>query len=124
MADDLFDIEAGEDGPGTIVLRVRVQPGAGRSAITGRHGDALALRVAAPPLEGRANAECVGFVADVLGVRRSQVELVSGDKSRQKRLRVSGIDPARAGEIIAGQLRVVAERSRGHNQTGRQGARS
>ena len=87
-----------EDGPGAIVLRVRVQPGAGRAAVTGRHGDALALRVAAPPIGGRANAQCLEFVADVFGVRKSQVELVSGEKSRQKRLRVTG-DRRRAGPV-------------------------
>ena len=93
--------KSSEDGPGAIVLRVRVQPGAGRSAVTGRHGDALALRVAAPPIEGRANAQCVELVAEIFGVRKSQVELVSGEKSRQKRLRMTGIEPAHARDVIA-----------------------
>ncbi len=85
MADDFFDVEATESGPTSIVLRVRVQPGAGRASVTGRHGDALALKVAAPPIGGRANSECVEFVAELLGVRKSQVEIVSGDKNRLKR---------------------------------------
>ena len=101
-----------------IILRVRVQPGAGRASVTGRHGDALALRVAAPPIEGRANAQCFELVADILGVRKSQVELVSGEKNRQKRFRVTGIDPARARDALAQELRSAGGRpgSRDHNE--------
>jgi len=110
MADDLFDVEATEGAPVSIVLRVRVQPGAGRSAVAGRHGDALAVRVAAPPIDGRANSECVELVADLLGVRKSQVELVSGDRSRMKRLRVTGIEPARARDRIADELKSAGGR--------------
>ena len=110
MTDDLFDVETSEEGPPAIVLRVRVQPGAGRSAVTGRHGDALALRVAAPPLEGRANAQCLELVADIFGVRKSQVELVAGDKSRLKRIRVAGVEPSRARDAIAHELRSTTGR--------------
>ncbi len=104
MAEDLFEVESTDEGPVAIVLRVRVQPGAGRSSVTGRHGDALAVKVAAPPIGGRANVQCVELVADILGVRKSQVELVSGEKNRQKRLRVVGIEPARAREALAREL--------------------
>ena len=121
MADDLFDVETSEDGPGAIVLRVRVQHGAGRASVTGRHGDALGLKVAAPPIGGRANAECVEFVADLFGVRKSQVELVSGDKSRQKRLRVSGLDPARARDVIASELHSLTARGASHDHSDRPG---
>jgi uncharacterized protein YggU (UPF0235/DUF167 family) len=48
--------------------------------------------------------QCGELVADILGVRKSQVELVSGEKSRQKRLRVAGIEPARAREALAREL--------------------
>ena len=119
MADDLFDVEANEDGPGAIVLRVRVQPGAGRAAVTGRYGDALALRVAAPPIEGRANAQCLEFVAEIFGVRKSQVELVSGEKNRQKRLRVRGIEPAHARDVIARELRSTTGRPGPHERVER-----
>ena len=115
MTDDLFDVESNEDGSGAIVLRVRVQPGAGRAAVTGRHGDALALRVAAPPVDGRANAQCLELVADIFGVRKSQVELVSGEKSRQKRLRLTGIEPSRARDVIAHELRSTTGRPGPHD---------
>ncbi len=124
MADDFFDVESPEGGPVGIVLRVRVQPGAGRSSVTGRHGDALALKVAAPPIGGRANAQCVEFVADLLGVRKSQVELVSGEKSRLKRVRVTDIDPDRARDAIAQELRSAIVRPGSHERTERPGRSS
>jgi hypothetical protein len=121
MADDLFDVESNEDGPVAIVLRVRVQPGAGRSSVTGRHGDALALRVAAPPIDGRANAQCLELVADILGVRKSQVELASGEKSRQKRFRITGIDPGKARDAIAQELRSTTGMPSSHDRGERPG---
>jgi uncharacterized protein (TIGR00251 family) len=121
MADDLFDIESPEGGPVGIVLRVRVQPGAGRSSVTGRHGDALAVRVAAPPIGGRANSQCLELVADLLGVRKSQVELVSGERSRLKRVRIAGIEPGRARDAIAQELRSATSQPGPHDHTERPG---
>jgi uncharacterized protein (TIGR00251 family) len=81
---------AGDD---EVVLRVHVQPGTGRSAVVGRHGDALKVRVAAPPVEGRANEALVHFLAATLGVQEDAVALVSGESSRAKRVRISGVEP-------------------------------
>lgn len=82
---------------GTLVLCVHAQPGARRTEIAGLHGDALKIRVAAPALEDRANAALIEFIADRLGVPRRNVALVSGAKSREKRLeiRAAQIDPER-----------------------------
>jgi len=74
----------------TTVLAIHVQPGASHNEIVGEHGNALKIRLAAPPSDGRANAALVAFVAERLGVLRSQVELIGGAASRQKRVRVSG----------------------------------
>lgn len=83
------------------VLRIRVQPSAGRSQIVGEHGDYLKVRVAAPPNEGKANAELVRFLARTLGVSRSSVELLSGARNRDKTVQVvGGIDPIR--ELLEG----------------------
>jgi uncharacterized protein (TIGR00251 family) len=76
-----------------VVLRVHVQPGTGRSAVVGRHGDALKVRVAAPPVEGRANEALLHLLAETLGLKGEQVALVSGESSRAKRVRLSGVDP-------------------------------
>lgn len=84
---DLYD-----DSPEGIVLRIHVQPGAGRSAVVGRHGDALKVRVAAPPVEGRANEATRALLAEALGVPESDVELTSGQSSRSKRFRLNGLD--------------------------------
>ena len=79
----LYDVE-----DGAIVLHVHVQPGAGRGAVVGRHGDSLKIRVAAPPVEGRANEAAIALLADALEVPAKDIELVSGGKSRVKRFRV------------------------------------
>jgi uncharacterized protein (TIGR00251 family) len=81
----------GRDGD-DVVVAVHVQPGAGRSAIVGRHGDALKVRVAAPPLENRANEAAIALIAAVLDVPARDIEVLSGARSRVKRLKVRGID--------------------------------
>lgn len=73
-------------------LRVHVQPRASKSELVGWREGSLAVRLTAPPVEGAANKACRDFLAEVLGVRRADVELVSGDKSREKRFRVHGLD--------------------------------
>ncbi len=80
---------------GVITLTLHVQPGAKRSEITGLHGDALKIRLAAPPIEGRANDALLHFLADAFGVPQRNVELRRGEQSRHKTVRVSGstVDP-------------------------------
>ncbi len=75
---------------GAIMLAVHVQPGAKRSEIAGLHGDALKIRLAAPAIDGRANAALLAFVAQRLGLAKSAVELRSGQTSRHKVLWVLG----------------------------------
>jgi uncharacterized protein (TIGR00251 family) len=78
-------------GPSTR-LRLRVSPGASRSEIVGRHGEAWKVRVAAPPESGKANDALVALLASTLGVSRSGVEIVSGHGSRDKTVVVSGLE--------------------------------
>jgi len=75
---------------GALELFVHAQPGAKRTQVDGLHGDALKIRVAAPALEDRANAALVAFLAEALGTTKRDVLLVSGEKSREKRLRITG----------------------------------
>ena len=86
--DDLYRT----DGDDTVVLHVHVRPGAGRSAVVGRHGAALKVRVAAPPEGGRANEACAELLAETFGLRRAQVELVGGQGSRAKQFKLAGVD--------------------------------
>ena len=100
---------------GTVVLRVHAQPGAGRSAVIGRYGDAVKIRVAAPPVDGRANAALAELLARELGLDRAAVELMSGDKSRSKRYRLGGLEPEGAEDAIE-RLLAQAGRDAGPGQ--------
>ena len=81
-----------ETADGALVLSLHVQPGAKKTEFVGPHGDAMKLRLAAPPVDGKANAELVAFVARFCDVGRSAVTLVSGETSRAKRVRIEGLD--------------------------------
>jgi len=72
----------------TLVLTLHVQPGARRTEIAGAHGEALKVRLAAPPVEGKANAELLRFLAEVFGVPGRAVVLVRGETSRRKVVRI------------------------------------
>ena len=85
---------------GTVTLRVRVQPRASRTEIAGEHGGAIKLRVAAPPIEGRANEECRRFLAKLLKVGATSVEIISGDSSRDKVIRIHSISAQRVLEAL------------------------
>jgi uncharacterized protein len=75
-----------------LILALHVQPGAKRTAVDGAHGEGtqqrLKIRLAAPPVDGKANAELLRFLADAFGVPSRNVGLVRGETSRQKVVRV------------------------------------
>ena len=75
---------------GRITLTLHIQPGARKTEFAGLHGDALKIRLAAPPVDGKANEALVKFVAETLGLARSAVSLKSGQTSRRKVLEVQG----------------------------------
>ncbi len=79
-----------------VTLRLHIQPGAKKTEVVGLHGEALKIRLAAPPVDGKANACLLAFLADRLGVAKSAVSLLSGDSSRAKRVHVSGLTDAEA----------------------------
>ena len=78
---------AREDGDG-VVLALHVQPGAKRTEVAGLHGAALKLRLAAPPVEGKANAALRAFLAEAFGVPLRNITIVRGEASREKVVRV------------------------------------
>ena len=82
-------------------VTVKVHPRARRTAITGRLGDAYKLDLAAPPVEGKANEECVRFFAELAGVQRAQVRIISGLTSRNKVVDVEGIAQEELEELLA-----------------------
>lgn len=73
-----------------ITLMLHVQPGAKQTTVAGLHGDALKIRLAAPPIEGRANEALLRFIADTFKVPLRNVELKQGGQSRHKRIEVHG----------------------------------
>jgi uncharacterized protein len=77
-----------------VTFAVKVQPRARRNAIVGELGDALKIALTAPPVDGKANEACVEFFADSLQVPRSSISIVSGQTSRNKVIRVTGITAA------------------------------
>ncbi len=81
------------DGKG-VTLRLHIQPGAKKTEVVGLHGEALKIRLAAPPVDGKANAGLIAFLAERLGVAKAAVSLVSGDTSRAKRVRIDGVEPS------------------------------
>lgn len=77
--------------PDGVRLTLHVQPKASRTELAGFHGGALRIRVASPPVDGAANLELTRFLAALLGVSRSSVELVSGHTGRRKSVLVRGV---------------------------------
>ncbi len=75
----------------TYVLALYCQPGAKKTEVQGEHDGRLKIRLAAPPVEGKANDALILWLSKTLGLNRSAIELLAGDLSRLKRVRVSGI---------------------------------
>lgn len=114
MSGEPFEIR--EDG--SALIRLQVQPAAGRTAIAGRFGDALKVKVAAPPEGGRANEACAALLAETLGIKAQAVELVSGGSSRSKRFAVSGIEEEDLRRLLDQALERAGSTSPGGNAKG------
>ena len=82
-------------------VTVKVHPRARRSAITGRLGEAWKLDLAAPPVDGKANDECVRFLAELAGVPRSRIRVVLGATSRTKVVEVEGMEQSEMERSLA-----------------------
>ncbi len=85
---------------GSIILALHIQPGAKSSGVCGQHGEALKIRLAAPPVDGKANAALLAFLADTLGVSRQNVRLISGDSNRRKRVEIRGTTVAAIAALL------------------------
>ena len=79
-----------------VILSLHIQPGAKKTELCGLHGEALKVRLQAPPVDGKANDCLLAFVAATLGVAKARVSLVSGQTSRAKRVAVAALSLAEA----------------------------
>lgn len=86
----------------TLTLTLHVQPGAKRTGAAGLHGNALRIRLAAPPVEGKANRALIAWLAQAFEVPERRVRLLRGEKSREKVVEISG--SARGPEVLLGRL--------------------
>jgi uncharacterized protein (TIGR00251 family) len=83
-----------------VVLALHIQPGAKKTELAGRHGDALKIRLAAPPVDGKANECLIAFLAERLSLPRAALVLVSGQTSRAKRVAVAGASAATVRRLL------------------------
>lgn len=86
---------------GSLHLTLHIQPGAKHTGFAGLHGEAMKIRLAAPPVDGKANAALCAFLAEFCKLPKSAVTLVAGDTSRAKRLRIEGASPEAAARLRA-----------------------
>lgn len=89
------------EAPDGVLLEIVVQPRASRTRVVGEHGERLKLQIAAPPVDGEANAAVIEFLADLFEVAKRDVELVAGSTGKRKTVLVRGVDAAQAASRLA-----------------------
>lgn len=85
-----------------LIIDIYVQPGAKISQIIGVHGERLKIKISSPPVDGKANHEVIEFFSQLLNISRRDISLVSGEKSRNKRVKIIG-----SSEIIKQQIQGI-----------------
>lgn len=88
------------ESPGHVSFSIKVQPRAKKNAVTGAVGDSLKISLTAPPVDGKANQAVIEFFADILNVPRASVTIASGETSRVKVIRITGMDRAKLEEVL------------------------
>ena len=83
-----------------IILSLHIQPRASRNQVCGMQDNQLKLRLTSPPVDGAANRLCREYVAELFDVSKSSVEIISGETSRHKRVRITSGDPQRLCRIV------------------------
>lgn len=83
---------------GGVQFRIKVQPRSSKNRVCGVHGEDIKIKLTAPPVDGAANEACQRYLANILGVALGRVQIVSGQTSRHKLIRIEGLSRA---EVIA-----------------------
>jgi uncharacterized protein len=89
---------------GQLCFQIHLQPRASRDEVAGLHGEAVKVRLTSPPLENRANRHLVEFLAGILSISKSQIQIVSGHRSRAKTVAVTGISDAELADRLGQYL--------------------
>ena len=74
-----------------VTLKIKVEPRSSRSGIVGQYGDAIKVKLNSPPLEGKANTELIEVLAKEYGIRKKDVEIISGFNSKNKLVKLKGV---------------------------------
>ncbi|MCX5852952.1 MAG: DUF167 domain-containing protein [Deltaproteobacteria bacterium] len=86
-----------------VILNIHVIPRSSKCGLAGIRADALKLKITSPPVEGRANDECIRLLADTFSVSRSRITIISGHRSRTKKVAISGIGKKDIESALAAQ---------------------
>lgn len=93
----LAEVKASEN---CFIIALYCQPGAKNTEVQGEHNGRLKIRLAAPPIEGKANEALIQWLSKTLEIKRSQIELLAGDLSRLKRVKIAGITAEQLLQLI------------------------
>jgi uncharacterized protein (TIGR00251 family) len=93
----LTEVKASEN---CFIIALHCQPGAKKTEVQGEHDGRLKIRLAAPPIEGKANEALIAWLSKTLEIKRSQIELLAGDLSRLKRVKIDGITAEQLLQLI------------------------
>jgi uncharacterized protein (TIGR00251 family) len=85
---------------GAVTFRLRVQPRASHDEVAGEHNGAIKLRISAPPVDGKANEACRRLIAKLVGVSPSMVEIIAGESSKDKAIRVHNVTAERIRQLL------------------------
>jgi uncharacterized protein len=96
-----------KENAGRVVFLVQVLPRSSQCKLVGCQGDFIKIKITAPPVDGRANEECIRFLADVLGVKKDQVQILSGLKAKKKVIAIQGLTIKAVEEVLAACLPAV-----------------
>jgi uncharacterized protein (TIGR00251 family) len=99
----MLEMHETEDG---VILPVRIQPRASKDEIVGEYNGALKIKLTAPPVEGEANKRCIEFLSKRFKIAKSCLEIIKGEKSKDKMIKIIGLGKADVVEILQDLLGV------------------
>jgi uncharacterized protein (TIGR00251 family) len=93
-----------KEAAGSVVLPIQVVPRSSQCKLVGWQGDFLKINITAPPVDGKANEQCIRFLADAFGVKKDRVQIVGGLKTKKKTIVIQGLTRKDAEAVLATRL--------------------